>query len=213
MQDARGARSDRARLEAARHASEGRWPDLGEEPGGCRPTTETPSAPDGAALQLKTLFDFAGCTIRPGCFQGAPQAPSGLLDCSFGLLNQHLCLVTQLATFLHQMPRRFSQRLCPAPHFGRQHRTTVEVSTNYFGEVSATAGAEVRTTTEKICGHLAKAEAPSADFTSSDRVVRAIVEEEGALIASQRLGPLTVHVRQAIATREDAVTGLDRPIT
>ena len=122
--------------------------------------------------------------LRALNFQGLPQAPSVLLDGSFSLLDQHLCLVTQLVTFLYQMPRRFPQRLCPATYFGWQHRATVQVRANYFCEISPTVGTEVRTTTEKICCHLAKSEAPSADVASSDRVIPAIVEEEGAFIAS-----------------------------
>src|SRR4030095_10006227 len=106
------------------------------------------------------------------------------------------------------VPRRAVPR--PMTHFGRQHRALVEVPANGLGEVAATARAEVRTAAEKIDRQLAQAEILGAGHAPSDHVIHAVVEEEGALIAGQRLGPLAVHVGQATADRDDAVPRQDR---
>src|SRR5262245_39633804 len=111
------------------------------------------------------------------------------------------------------MLRRIAQRPRAMAHFGRQHRTLVEVPANALGEIAATARAEVRTTAEKIDRQLAQAKIMGAGRAPSDHVIQTVVIEEGSLIAGQCPGPLAVHVGQATADRDDAVSGQDRPGT
>jgi len=119
-----------------------------------------------------------------------------------------------MSALLHQVLGRVAQGPRPVAHFGRQHCTlVVEVGTNGLGEVAATARAEVRTTAEKIDCQLAQAEILGTGGAPCDHVIQTVItviEEEGALIPGQRLGPLAVHVGQATADGDDAVPRQDR---
>jgi len=95
--------------------------------------------------------------------RGLPQGGSERVECSFGLSDQHIRVVSRLLTLLDQVACRFARHLRAASHLRWEHRAAVEVRPDAVGQVRVTPSAFVRTDAEGISGsHIAQVELSSA---------------------------------------------------
>jgi hypothetical protein len=149
----------------------------------------------GAHAVARDATDGVGCAETRGVALGplphlGPESVLRLEERSLSFSDHNIGIVHQFLALPHEALRRLPQRLHAQPHFGWKPHAPVEVRADVLGEVLATSRAEVGTaTTEGISGKFHHAEAESTGQALGDDVIRAIDEEQVALVCGQGSGP------------------------
>src|SRR5262245_12245632 len=136
-----------------------------------------------------------------------PQGFSALVKRHFGLPHQHVRVVVELLAPLDEVSRCPAGRHRPASYLRWEHCAGVEVCANAVSEIPTALRAPEPAV--KVSSQLAKVEAAGAGLASGDIVVRAIREQERALIGAQSSGTSAAPVGEAATSRNNGVTKRD----
>jgi hypothetical protein len=109
-------------------------------------------------------------------------------DPSVGVFHQFLALPDEAL-------RRLPQCLRTQSHFGWNLRAPVEVRADVLSEILPAPRAHVRPVSERIGGEFHDTEVEATGQALGNDVIRAVDEDQGALVRSQCSGSATVHVR------------------
>ena len=113
---------------------------------------------------------------------------------SFGLTYQVIGAIRHVVSLRDELSCGIAHFSGLQAHFRREDRATVEMTTNAFGQVGATARTQMDAVAEQISAQLVLSKDPGARDALRDRVVPAKPEEDGTLLGAQIMRSAAVGV-------------------
>jgi len=129
---------------------------------------------------------------------------------SFGLTYQVIGAIRQVVSLRDELSCGIAHFSGLQAHFRREDRATVEMTTNAFGQVGATARTQMDAVAEQISAQLVLSKDPGARDALRDRVVPAIQEEDCSLLGAQIARSEAVDVSHHTSANLDSVLERDR---